>query len=120
MCTYNEGASMDLSEEWRQVSADLGRARSTLPNDAANHEVISQYEEFLSHNELELACDLLESYAETHKVSKEFWLALRDAATKMELYDRARRYMERMRMTTERDWRADYVFRYYGHLMTKQ
>jgi hypothetical protein len=30
--------------------------------------------------------------AETHTVNKEFWLALRDAAAKMELYDRARRY----------------------------
>ena len=35
---------------------------------------------------------MLESYAEGHPVNKEFWLALRDAAAKMELYDRARRY----------------------------
>jgi len=114
---------MDLSEEWRQISADLGRARSTLPNDAANHEAISQYEEFMSHNELELACDMLESYAETHSVSKEFWLSLRDAATKMELYDRERRYMESMKTTAERDLRvlrADYVVRYYNHLLTEQ
>jgi hypothetical protein len=63
-----------------------------LLNDAANDKEFSQYEDFLSHNELELACDMLESYAETHTVNKEFWFALRDAAAKMELYDRARRY----------------------------
>ena len=61
-------------------------------NAATNDKAISQYKEFLSHNELELACDMLESYAETHSVNKEFWLALRDAADKMELYGRARRY----------------------------
>ena len=83
---------MDFPKLWAQISADLGRARSTLPNDAANNDAISQYEEFLSHNELELACDMLEFYAETHTVSTEFWLALRDAATKMKSYDRARRY----------------------------
>jgi len=41
---------------------------------------------------MELACDMLEPYGETRTVNKEFWLALRDAAAKMALYDRARRY----------------------------
>ena len=83
---------MDLPKLWAQIRADLEQARITLLNDAANDKAISQYEEFLNHNELELACDMLESYAETHAVNKEFWLALRDAAAKMELYDRARKY----------------------------
>jgi hypothetical protein len=59
-----------------------------------DHAAISEYEEFLSHNELELACDMLESCAGNHTVSKEFWVALRDAAAKMELPDRVRRYEE--------------------------
>jgi hypothetical protein len=75
-----------------QIRADLEQARSKLPNDAANDKAISQYEEFLSHNELELACYVLESCAEAHSVNKEFWLALRDAAEKMEMYRKARRY----------------------------
>lgn len=83
---------MDLPKLWAQIRADLEQARGTLLNDAANDKAISQYEEFLSHNELELACDMLESCAEGYTVKKEFWLALRDAAAKMELYDRARRY----------------------------
>jgi len=82
---------MDLPKLWAQIRTDLERARNTLLNDAANHKALSQYEEFLSHNELELACDILEFYAETHAVSREFWFALRDAAAKMELHDRARK-----------------------------
>ncbi len=35
---------------------------------------------------------MLEAYAENQKVGKQFWLALRDAAARMELLDRARRY----------------------------
>jgi hypothetical protein len=57
---------MDICELWAQIRVDLDQARRTLLNDAANDKAISQYEEFLSHNELELACYMLESYAETH------------------------------------------------------
>jgi hypothetical protein len=39
-----------------------------------------------------LACDELEHYAKDHTVPKEFWIALRDAAIRMELFDRAKRY----------------------------
>jgi hypothetical protein len=35
---------------------------------------------------------MLEAYAEDHKVTEVFWLALRDAAARMELPDRERRY----------------------------
>ncbi len=83
---------MNLPKLWAQIRADLEQARSTLLNDASNDKTIAQYEEFLSQNELELACDMLEFYAETHSVNQEFWLALRDAAAKMELYDRARKF----------------------------
>jgi hypothetical protein len=41
------------------------------------------YQDFLDENELELACDMLETYAQD-QVTKEFWLALHDAATKMQ------------------------------------
>ena len=89
---YNQAHYMDLQELWAQIRADLEQARNTLPNDATGEHAISEYEGFLAHNELELACDMLESYAETHAVSKKFWSALRDAAEKMELYERARKY----------------------------
>lgn len=84
---------MDLPEQWALIEADLERARSTLPQEAASSEPVRYYQEFLQHNELELACDMLEAYAEDHQVSKEFWIALRDAATKMKLPS-ATRYTE--------------------------
>jgi hypothetical protein len=83
---------MDLPELWAQIRADLEVARNTVLKNAADDSAISQYEEFLAHNELELACEMLELYAETHQVSPEFWFALRDAAEKMNLRERARRY----------------------------
>jgi hypothetical protein len=80
---------MDLPRLWAQIRADLEQARSTLLNDSANDKAISKYKEFLSHTELELACDMLELYAATHTVKKEFWLAQGEVAAKMELYDQA-------------------------------
>jgi len=62
---------MDLPELWALIRTDLTRARNSLPNHAASHKVIAQYQEFLNHNEL--ACDMLEAYAKDHEVSKEFW-----------------------------------------------
>jgi hypothetical protein len=82
---------MDLPKLWALIETDLGRARSTLPDDALSHNAIRDCQEFLNHNELELACDMLEAYAEDHEVSREFWLALRDAAIKMQL-PKATRY----------------------------
>jgi hypothetical protein len=76
---------MDLSKLWVFIEADLARARNTLPEDALCHEAVRNYQEFLDHNELELACDMLEAYAKEHPVKRGFWLALRDAATKMHL-----------------------------------
>ena len=76
---------------WTLIKTDLVRARSTLPDDAASHKAIHHYRDFLDHRELELPCDMLELYAEDHRVSREFWLSLRDAAVKMEL-PRATRY----------------------------
>jgi hypothetical protein len=99
---------VDLSGLWVLIEEDLTRARDTLPNNAAGHEAIRQYQEFLDHNELELACDMFDIYAEDHPVSRrrtgkarhhnvratdlEFWLALRDAAEKMQMPDRVARY----------------------------
>ncbi len=84
---------MELPKAWALIEADLVKARNTLPGDAAGHTVIRNYQDFLGHNELELACDMLELYAEDHPVNREFWLALRDAAMKMQL-PRAKRYEE--------------------------
>jgi hypothetical protein len=82
----------EYRELWTLIEADLARARQTLPDSATCDEAVCRYHEFIGHNELELACDELEHYAKGHTAPKEFWIALRDAAIRMELFDRAKRY----------------------------
>jgi hypothetical protein len=91
---YNQPASMDLRKLWSLIKADLAKARNALPPDAASDKARVEYQDFLDHNELELACDMLEWYAKDMKLTEEFWLALRDAASKMGLQDRARQYQK--------------------------
>ena len=86
------GTVQGMRERWVLIEADLSHERNTLPDLAASHQSIRLYQEFIEHNELQLACDTLESYAKDHPVRREFWLALRDAATKMKLPDWADRY----------------------------
>jgi uncharacterized protein YjcR len=83
---------MELPKLWALIEADLIRARKMLPSSAAGDPTIREFEGFMDHNELQLACDMLEHYGKHNLVSAEFWLALRDAATKMQLADRASQY----------------------------
>jgi hypothetical protein len=46
---------------------------------------LRRYYEAVEHNELELACDAIEESTKDHAVTGEFWIALRDAALKMQL-----------------------------------
>jgi hypothetical protein len=86
---------MNLWDLWKLVEADLIKARNTLPESAASNRLVSDYQSFIENNELELACDMLEAYADEFPVNQEFWLALRDAAVKMELAEHAQRYGRR-------------------------
>jgi hypothetical protein len=92
--SYHRLPMDDLQKLWALIKADLGRARNLLPA-SADQQSLAQYYEFLEHNELELACDALEEFATDRAVSPEFWFALRDAATKMQLRKDASRYEER-------------------------
>ena len=87
--------NMNLWDLWKLIVADLERARSALPGSAATHVAIQEYQSYLNANEFELACDMLETYAEENSVSVEFWLALRDAAVKMKLPAKAEQYAAR-------------------------
>lgn len=87
----------ELHELWVLIEADLRRACQTLPKDAACHEAVCQYQEFVDNNELELASEMLERYGEKHSVGREIWLSLRDAAVKMEPpLENATRYESRI------------------------
>lgn len=85
---------MSLQELWKSIEADLVRARETLPQSAEDSDAIRQYQEYIDHNELELACDMLASYGRDHLIDKEFWRALSDAASKMKLPTQASLYKE--------------------------
>lgn len=85
----------DLPRLWALVKADLLRARNLLPNSVDDLPSLQRYSEFVEHNELELACDALEESAKDRAVSSDFWLALRDAASKMQLEENAARYRNR-------------------------
>jgi hypothetical protein len=84
---YHQRPMANLPKLWALIREDLRRARNLLPHSAENQQSLAQYSEFLEHNELELACDALEESAGDRFVSAEFWMALRDAATKMQLQD---------------------------------
>jgi len=85
----------DLPSLWALIKADLLRAREQLPNSSDDSPSLRLYCEFLEHNELELACDALEESAKDRTVTTDFWLALRDAASKMHLEENAARHQKR-------------------------
>jgi hypothetical protein len=80
----------NLVKSWKITETLLERARHALP---ACHEqdyaaLLTQYREFLEHNELELALDILEELG--HRISARggFWRDLERAAENMGLVDR--------------------------------
>ena len=85
----------DLPKLWALIKADLVPTRNLLPNSWDDSPSLLRYCEFLEHNELELACDALEDSAKDRTVSRDFWLSLRDAASKMHLEKNAARYQSR-------------------------
>jgi hypothetical protein len=90
--SYHQCPVTDLPNLWALIKADLLRARNLVPNSSDDLPSLRRYCEFLEHNELELACDALEDSAKDRTVSSDFWLALRDAASKMQLEENAARY----------------------------
>jgi hypothetical protein len=86
--------TMNLVQLWKLIKDDLERAYATLPSEAISAPSLVEYREYLRHNELELACDMLETFAESNQVSSEFWLALSTAAEKMNLHDKSERFRQ--------------------------
>src|SRR5262245_23165875 len=79
-----------LVKSWMVTETLLERARHALP---AHHEQeyaapLTQYREFLEHNELELALDILEELGHLNSARGGFWRDLERAAENMGLVDR--------------------------------
>lgn len=92
----------ELTERWATISTLLRDASRALPArfiaaptiDPAG--AIAQFEEFLSHNELELAWDVLESIADGHADTAPVWFYLAEAANLMELSDHKERAIRKL------------------------
>jgi hypothetical protein len=79
-----------LVKSWKVTETLLERARHALP---AHHgqeyaTLLTQYREFLEHNELELALDILEELGHLISARGGFWRDLERAAENMGLGDR--------------------------------
>lgn len=92
----------NLKLKWRQIADLMRDAADALPVDAqsapkgnrsgiAVQHTLEQFNEFLSHNELELAWDTLAEMAQRLQAGAAAWLLLARAAALMELNDRMQR-----------------------------
>jgi hypothetical protein len=86
-------AAPKLLKRWKITVSLLERARRALPAVSGHDEqeclaLLSQYHEFLEHNELELALDTLEELGDLAGCPGGYWRDLERAAENMELMER--------------------------------
>jgi predicted house-cleaning noncanonical NTP pyrophosphatase (MazG superfamily) len=86
-------SDVELVKRWKITETLLERARHALPDAPVQHEQkcaehLAQYREFLEHNELELALDILEVLGHLISARGGFWRDLERAAENMGLVDR--------------------------------
>jgi hypothetical protein len=81
----------DLERSWVITRQHLNTAKLELPT-----ERLAGYEDWLSHNELELAFDELEAIGNEATRSKTFWSELLAAAKNMRLQDHADRCRKKL------------------------
>lgn len=86
-------ADLKLIKSWKVTEALLERAKRALPEPTAENKeeyqnLLSKYRQFLEHNELELALDILEELGGLVHCRGGFWRDLERAAENMNLKDR--------------------------------
>jgi len=86
-----------LLKLWRTVEEILKHAEATIPlpnfeNKKEYDHLKNQFNEYLKHNELELAMDMLEELSAIVKCDESFWKEMQRAAELMELNDRAKHF----------------------------
>lgn len=87
-----------FKEQWDTTILELNKARSLLDECKGIGKLIAKYEEYLKHNELEIALDMLEEAGleAQPKPSKQFWLNLKNAAELMGLEYRYNFFQEKI------------------------
>ncbi|WP_394170716.1 hypothetical protein [Saccharospirillum alexandrii] len=88
----------ELEKKWKITVAFLSEARAILCEYQGVGKYIAEYDEYLDHNELELALDMLEEAAleATSKPPAEIWIKLGEAANSMGLVDRCEFYSKKI------------------------
>jgi hypothetical protein len=90
----------ELERSWEVTKAHLENAkRQLLQNNQSVDEAVTRYEDWLSHNELELAWDELADIGEDLDCGRLFWFELLAAAENMSLpteVEFCRRHIERI------------------------
>ncbi|WP_323773543.1 hypothetical protein [Alcanivorax sp.] len=89
----------ELEKKWKITIALLSEARAVLCEFQGVGKYIAEYDEYLDHNELELALDMLEGAAleATSKPPEGIWVKLKEAAKSMGLEDRIEFYNQKIR-----------------------
>ena len=75
--------SASFEQTWATVRQQFATARSQLTNPA--DEELGLYEDFLDHNELGLALDVLVDVARAQRAPRDVWVSLSTAAKTMDL-----------------------------------
>jgi hypothetical protein len=83
-------ADPELIKRWKITETLLRRARHALPEKPHGEQaaLLARYQEYLDHNELELALDALEELGHLLSAHGGFWRDLERAAENMGLSDR--------------------------------
>ena len=103
-------ASEELMRSWRRTEGFLRDARSHFSEAAEGicEEELREFEDFLNHNELELALDMLEAAFEKSSFETGRVLELMAlAAASMGLFERQQRYDREL--TNSRGWKYETV-----------
>jgi predicted Zn-dependent protease len=125
-----------ITENWKTVAQLLEDARSSLREEAragrstiqigALKGTLAEFDEFLGHNELELAWDALAQVSEKEQAGPVTWMLLAKAAALMNLRDHARRalmHLEGSLLQPEPAYRLVYTRRYrtpHGRLVWRR
>ncbi len=84
----------DFRNSWAQTRRHLRNAADLLPSPTKENEdgSVERFEDWMAHNELELALDELEGLGEVNSCPPRFWRELLSAAQNMGLQMHATRY----------------------------
>lgn len=97
----------ELWKCWQVTKSHLRFAAQLLPDPLTQNDggdstkeigTLDAYNEYLEHNELELALDQLEGLGELNAVAPAYWKNLANAAETMDLHERATRLMNQFRL----------------------